>query len=1139
MTANRKIIVVLGMHRSGTSAVARGLKVLGVELGNRLMPPVAGENDKGFWEDLDIYGLNEEMLEAVGRGWWSLLPLTHEDLSFLLEKGYDRKAAELLAGKIAASTVYGFKDPRFNQLLELWKKVFSRVAGEVEYVLVVRDPRSVVRSVCRRNGFPPEVGSYLWAGQVLSMLAGTKGEKRILLDYDQLLEDPALQLGRLSEALGLDVMQEELRIYSRDFLDPALNHGRGKDLQADAAGDIFHLAEEMVARLRLAIQAGTDLSELPLESWRARLNTQTLSPCAAEALLFALDRSRQAYRQLQEQQGATDTEIQALKQDAQTLRLTDETRQAQMLRLENARNSLVEEISHLQKANLNYIAWAQDLEKQLADAREQLAAIAASRSWKATLPFRELKRWVSRPGEQSGKYLHQLGLLGRRVYDCLPLSFETRMRHRGMIAKVAPSLLRAPDIGHGSPSPSRDWAAEIYAVDNAQAFAGSLDLTLPDQPVVSVIIPVYGQVEFTLRCLASISRHMPQTPFEIIIVDDASPDRSAEILEAVNNIRLVRQPTNEGFIRACNAGAREARGQYLCFLNNDTQVAKGWLDELVRTFDEFPGTGLAGSKLLYPDGTLQEAGCIVWQDASAWNFGRGEDPSLPVYNYAREVDYCSGASIMTPKTLFESLGGFDEHYLPAYAEDADLALKIRDKGFRVVYQPLSVVHHFEGATAGRDTSKGVKAHQVANLRKLHERWRGRLVAHQPNGHNVDAAKDRRATKRALVLDLCTPTPDRDSGSIDAYNWMLILREMDFQVTFIPEDNFLYMPPYTQDLQRIGVEVLYAPFTASVKEHLIEHGRRYDLVFLFRVAVVQRNLSDIRRYCPAARILFNTVDLHYLRLEREALLEKDDQKMQFARDLKKLEYDAIRSVDAATVVSAEEHRGLREALPDAPLHLLPFTRHIEGPSAMFRQRRDIVFVGGFKHPPNTDAVLWFASAVFPKLKDRLPDVRFYIVGADPPPEVQKLAGPDRIVTGFVQDLSSLLGQMRVSVAPIRYGAGIKGKIGTALAAGLPVVATSAAAEGMNLVDGRDALIADDPDEFALKIEKLYCDERLWRRISESGLAFARGAWGAEQGWRNLETILRTLGFESVSRRYPLKLYTESLASRQPFQASVTT
>ncbi len=1139
MTADRKSIVVLGVHRSGASAVARGLKVLGVELGSRLMPPVAGENDKGFWEDLDICGLNEEMLEAVGRSWWSLLPLTHEDLSLLREKGYERKAADLLAAKIAESTVHGFKDPRFNQLLEFWKKVFSQFPGEIYYVLVLRDPIGVARSVSRRNGFPPEVGCYLWVGQVLAMLSGTAGEKRVLLDYDDLLDDPAGQIGRLSEALGLDVVQEELHIYCRNFLDPALNHGREAKLQADAAGDIFRLAEEMIARLRLAIQSGTDLGDLPLEPWRARLNAQTLSPSAGEALLHALDRSRQAHRQLCQKQVATDTEIRALKEDAQILRLKDETRQAQMLRLENARDTLVEEISHLQKANQNYIGWAQDLERQLAEAREHLAAIAASRSWKATLPFRELKRWVSRPGEQFGKYLHRLGLLGRRVYDCLPLSFETRMRHRRMITRVAPSLLRAPDIGHGSPSSNRDSVAEIYTVDNLQAFAGSLDLPLPERPVVSVIIPVYGQVEFTLRCLASICRHLPQTPFEVIIVDDASPDRSAEILEAVKNIRLVRQPTNEGFIRACNAGARKAHGQYLCFLNNDTQATKGWLDELVRTFDEFPGTGLAGSKLLYPDGTLQEAGCIVWQDASAWNFGRGEDPSLPIYNYAREVDYCSGASIMTPKALFESLGGFDEHYLPAYAEDADLALKIRDKGFRVIYQPLSVVHHFEGATAGRDTSKGVKAHQVANLLKLHERWRGRLAAHQPNGHNVDSAKDRRATKRVLVLDLCTPTPDQDSGSIDAYNWMLILREMDFQVTFIPEDNFLYMPPYTQDLQRIGVEVLYAPFAASVKEHLIEHGRRYDLVFLFRVAVVQRNLSDIRRYCPDARILFNTVDLHHLRLEREALLEHDDQKMQFASDMKKMEYDAIRSVDAATVVSAEEQRRLQEALPGSPLHLLPFTRHIEEPSATFRQRRDIVFVGGFKHPPNTDAVLWFASAVFPKLKDRLPDVRFYIVGGDPPPEVQKLAGPDRIVTGFVQDLSSLLGQMRVSVAPIRYGAGIKGKIGTALAAGLPVVATSAAAEGMNLVDGRDALIADDPDELALQIEKLYSDESLWRRISESGLAFACNAWGADQGWCNLESILLTLGFEPVSRRYPLKLYTERTTRREPAQGPVTT
>src|SRR5690606_35191212 len=233
-------------------------------------------------------------------------------------------------------------------------------------------------------------------------------------------------------------------------------------------------------------------------------------------------------------------------------------------------------------------------------------------------------------------------------------------------------------------------------------------------PRASIIIPVFGAFAHTLACLRALAAHPPLAPFEVIVVDDASPDDSPAQLRAIDGLRVHERSVNGGFIAACNDGASFARGDVLVFLNNDTIPQPGWLDALLDTFDAHPDAGLVGAQLLYPDGRLQEAGGVVFADGSAWNYGRFGDPTDPRYAYLRDADYISGAAIAIPRALFIGLGGFDVRYAPAYYEDTDLAFAVRAAGRRVLYQPAARVVHDEGATSGTDTSGGAKAGQLRN-----------------------------------------------------------------------------------------------------------------------------------------------------------------------------------------------------------------------------------------------------------------------------------------------------------------------------------------------------------------------------------------------------------------------------------------
>ena len=239
-------------------------------------------------------------------------------------------------------------------------------------------------------------------------------------------------------------------------------------------------------------------------------------------------------------------------------------------------------------------------------------------------------------------------------------------------------------------------------------------------PRVSIVIPTCGNVPYALACLESIARHAPRTSLEVLLVEDGSGDARAERLAAARGLRFVRNETNLGFLRSCNRAAGLARGEYLHLLNDDTEVTAGWLDALLDTFRD-PECGIAGSKLVYPDGRLQEAGAVVHPDGREERIGRWDDPARGKYNRVREVDYCSAASLLVPRRLFLELGGFDELYAPAYYEDVDLALRVRAAGRKVIYQPASVVVHHESVSYEPDAARHAR-----NRRAFVQRWQHAL-----------------------------------------------------------------------------------------------------------------------------------------------------------------------------------------------------------------------------------------------------------------------------------------------------------------------------------------------------------------------------------------------------------------------------
>jgi len=263
-------------------------------------------------------------------------------------------------------------------------------------------------------------------------------------------------------------------------------------------------------------------------------------------------------------------------------------------------------------------------------------------------------------------------------------------------------------------------------------------------PSVSIIVPVFNQWSITRGCLeaiwATVSR---ERDIEVIVSDDASTDDTALALASMAmteaRLKVLRNEKNCGFVESCNRAAAAATGDILLFLNNDTVPLPGWLEPLIRTFALFPNVGAVGGKLLSPDGSLQEAGGIIFADGSACHFGRGDANAMkPLFDYVRQVDYVSGALLATPRNLFADLGGFDPEFAPGYYEDTDYCFRLREQGYCVYYQPEAAIVHLEGATAGTDHATGMKRYQEINRKRFRVRHAAALRKQRPRPDSLGA-----------------------------------------------------------------------------------------------------------------------------------------------------------------------------------------------------------------------------------------------------------------------------------------------------------------------------------------------------------------------------------------------------------------
>ena len=787
-----RAVIVIGMHRTGTSAVTRGLRDLGVDLGGNLLVESVPDNPMGYWEDRDFLSVNMRLLEALGIRWDAVSLIASERWQSPEVRALQLEALGIIRDRFGDSPLWGFKDPRTIRVLPFWRGLFADLKVQSTYVVVVRNPLSVAHSLYERNGIAFEKGHLLWLVYYVPYLRLIHDCPFVVIDYDEMMADPASQLARIATELGFSGSNpgsDPVDHHARNFLKDELRHHgfTEEDLNiTETAGPLTTKAYKWLRRLARG-KSDRSVSEF-WDGWQEIAKDLT----AVAPICRYLDRAGGEIAALEEEVAALKEEVGRRQEEITVLR------------------------------------------EDLARTGEEIAALHASTSWRLTWPIRAVKGlWLARS------------------------SWADWLSPRILLRALLPNNYGAP----------------------------------------------YHLVRKAYRTL----------------------------------------PLPSGLKR---------------------RVADNLL----------------------------------------WRF-----PAL------------------------------------------------RDRIFGAVY------------------GEGIYL-RGPDLRRV-------LIGPDPS-------------TRILIVDHRIPTPDRTGSSVRMLAIMKILRTMGFRVTMISDaekneyrwilENLNEIGRYEEELGKLEVPFYYG-YRAALA-HLYSEGHTYRYVLLSFPEVAHRYLPAVRFYAVHARLLYDTVDLHGLRMAREAELAKDEALRKKAAYFQTIETLNCRCSDLTIAISSDEKNYVLKQCPDVAVEVIPNIHEISANSSPVSERYGLIFIGHYLHTPNEDAMVHFVNTILPLIARRLPKLTLTILGSSITARVKTLASPRVQVVGYVPDPSPYFQRARVFVAPIRYGAGMKGKIGYSMSLGVPVVSTAMGAEGIGLTDKENVLIADDPWHFAEAVVELHGNEVLWQKLSANGLRY---------------------------------------------------